>query len=123
MAGIIANEVFDAALNYAKNNTNKVQIVTAASAVLINKTGVTSAAFGSAGDNAGSSGGGRKIQALTGSTFQGLAVSTPGSASKVRLLKSSTVVAVTSIASAPKALGASDQANIGSFSIILKDPS
>jgi len=119
---IIANAVFDAALNYIKNNVNKVQVVTSASAVLVSKaSGITSADFGSAGDNSGS-GGGRKITCLTGSDFQSLSVSTGGSAAKVRLLATSTVVVVASIASAPIALGSSDQVNIGSFSVILKDP-
>lgn len=118
----LANEVFDAALNYIKSNVNKVQVVTAGSAVLVAKaSGITSADFGAAGDNSGS-GGGRKIACLTGSDFQNLSVSSAGSATKVRLLKSSTVVVVASIASAPIALGASDQVNLGSFSVILKDP-
>lgn len=119
----ISDTVFDQALNYIKNNVNRVQVVTSASAVLVNKaSGITSADFGAATNNSGS-GGGRKIECLTGSDFQGLSVSSAGSASKVRLLDSSTVHIVASISSAPVALGASDQVNIGSFSVILKDPS
>jgi hypothetical protein len=123
MAASIANAVFDAALTYIKSNTNKVQVVTSASAVLVSKaSGITSADFGSIASNAASSGGGRKLPALTGSDFQGLAVSTPGAAYMVRLLATSAVLIVASIASAPKSLGSGDQVNIGSFSIILKDP-
>lgn len=118
----IADAVFDAALSYVKSNVNKVQVVKASSGVLVSKaSGITSADFGSAGDNSGS-GGGRKIACLTGSDFQGLAVSAAGSATKVRLLKSSTVVVVASIASSPKQLASSDQVNVGSFEVILKDP-
>jgi len=119
----LSNAVLDAALEYISSNTNKVQVVTSASAVLVSKaSGITSADFGAAGDNSGS-GGGRKITCLTGSDFNGLAVSSAGSASKVRLLASSTVVCTTSITSAPISLGASDEVNIGSFSVIIKDPS
>ena len=119
----LSNDVLDAALEYISGNTNKVQVVTSASAVLVSKaSGITSADFGAAGDNSGS-GGGRKITCLTGSDFNGIAVSSAGSASKVRLLASSTVVCTTSITSAPISLGASDEVNIGSFSVIIKDPS
>lgn len=118
----IADAVFDAALNHIAGNVNKVQVVTAASAVLVEKSsGITSADFTGPADNSGS-GGGRKLTCLTGSDFQGLSVTSAGSASKVRLLSTSTVKVVASIASAPIALGASDQVNIGSFSVILKDP-
>ena len=117
---VIADAVFDAALNYVKSNVNKVQVVKSSSGVLVSKSSsVGSADFGAAGDYAS---GGREIDCLTGSDFQSLAVSTGGNAAKVRLLKSSVVVAVASIASAPIALGSSDKVNIGSFAIILKDP-
>lgn len=119
----LADAVLDAALGYVKSNTNRVQVVTAASAVLVNKaSGITSADFGSIGDYSSGSVAGRYVTALTGSDFQGLAISSAGAATKVRLLNSSTVLAVTSIASSPKSLGASDQVNIGSFSIIVQDP-
>jgi len=118
----IADAVFDAALNHIKNNVDKVQIRNASSAVLVEKaSGITSADFGSAGDNSGS-GGGRKITCLTGSDFQTLSVTSGGSATKVVLLSASTVKVVASISSAPVNLGSSDQVNIGSFSVVLKDP-
>ena len=118
----LADAVFDAALSHISGNVDKVQIRTAGSSVLVSKSsGITSADFGAAGDNSGS-GGGRKMECLTGSDFQGLSVSTGGSASKVVLLSTSTVKVVASIASAPINLGSSDQVNIGSFSVILKDP-
>ena len=116
----ISDSVFDAALSYIKSNINRVQVVTAASAILVNKaSGITSADFGSP---ANGSPGGRRIQCLTGSDFQGLSVSSAGSASKVRLLATSAVHIVASIASAPVPLGASDQVNIGSFYVQLNDP-
>lgn len=119
---VIADAVFDAALNYIKANVDKVQVRAAGSSVLVEKaSGITSADFGVAGDN-GSAGAGRKIECLTGSDFQGLSVTTGGSATKVALLSSATVRVVASIASAPIALGSSDQVNIGSFFVILKDP-
>ena len=118
----IADAVFDAALNHIKNNVNRVQVRNASSAVLVNKaSGITSADFGSPANNSGA-GAGRKITCLTGSDFQGLSVSSAGSASKVALLSTSAVKVIASIASAPISLGASDQVNIGSFSVILKDP-
>lgn len=119
----LSNAVLDAALNYIKNNTNKVQVVNASSTALVSKaSSVSSADFGSSpGDNSGS-GGGRKIECLTGSDFQSLAVSTGGSATSVRLLATSTVVATASIASSPVSLGSSDTVNISSFSVIIKDP-
>lgn len=118
----IGDAVFDAALDYIAGNTDKVQIRAAGSSVLVSKaSGITSADFGAAGDNSGS-GGGRKIECLTGSDFQSLSVSAGGSATKVVLLSSATIRVVASIASAPINLGSSDQVNIGSFSVILKDP-
>lgn len=117
---LVANEVFDAALSYVKSNVNKVQVVKSSSGVLVSKaSGITSADFGSPAEYAS---GGRQITCLTGSDFQGLSVSTGGSAAKVRLLKTSTVVLVADIASQPITLGGSDQVNIGSFDFVLKDP-
>ncbi len=119
---VIADAVFDAALNYIKNNTDTVQIRKASSGVLVTKTsGITSADFGAAGDNGGG-GGGRKITCLTGSDFQSLAVAAGGSATKVALISSATVRVVADIDSAPIGIGSSDTVNIGSFDVILKDP-
>ena len=118
----IANAVFDAALEHISANGDRVQIRAAGSSVLVNKaSGITSADYGAAGDNSGS-GGGRKIECLTGSDFQGLSVSAGGSATKVVIMDGSTDLIEASITSAPVNLGSSDQVNIGSFSVILKDP-
>lgn len=117
----LSNNVIDPALTFIKSNINKVQVVTSASSVLVSKSsGITSADFSSIGDHA--SGGGRELTCLIGSDFQGLSVSTGGAASKVRLLASSTVHVVASIASAPISLGSSDQVNIGSFVVAIQDP-
>jgi hypothetical protein len=124
----IADTVFDAALNKIGSSCNKAQVVTSASAVLVDNITLDGSNFGAAVNNSGS-GGGRKIQCLVGTSSGGssdmksISVSSAGSAHKVRLLNSSTVYVTASIASAPKALSSSDKINLSTFSVILKDPS
>ena len=120
----LSNSVFDAALNYVKANCNKAQILDASNSVLVNSVTLNSGNYGSAGDNGGA-GGGRKIQALVSSAsdMKSIAVTGSGSATKVRLLASSTVHVEASITSAPVAISSTDKVNIGTVSIILKDPS
>ena len=120
---LIANAVFDAALNHIKNNGDGVQVRAAGSSVLVSTVALNSGNYGSAGDNSGS-GGGRKIQCLVSSAsdMKNISVNTGGSATKVAILDSAAVIVVASIASAPVALGSSDQVNLGTFSVILKDP-
>ena len=120
----LSNAVIDAALSYISTNCNKAQIVTSASSVLVNSVTLDASNFGAAGDNSGS-GGGRKMQALVSSAsdMKSISVTGSGSAAKVRLLASSTVHVVGSITSAPVALTSTDKVNLGTISIIIKDPS
>lgn len=119
----LSNNVFDAALEYIKSNCNKGQVVAAGSSILVNSIVLNAGNYGSAAENSGS-GAGRKIQALVSSAsdMKSISVSSAGSATKVRLLASSTVHVVASIASAPKSLGSGDKVNLSTFSVILKDP-
>jgi len=119
---LIANSVFDAALGIV-DNCNKAQVRAAGSSILVNSITLDGSNFGAAGDNSGS-GGGRKIQCLVSSAsdMKAISVSSAGTAAKVALLISSAVTVVASLASSV-ALGASDQVNLGTFSVILKDPS
>ena len=118
---LIADTVFDAALGIV-DNCNKAQVRTAGSSILINSITLNAGNFGSPGDNSGS-GGGRKIQCLVSSAsdMKAISVSSAGSAAKIALLISSAVTVVASLASTVT-LGASDQVNLGTFSVILKDP-
>lgn len=120
---LLHNNVFDAALNWIKANGDGAQVRKASSGVLVSTVALNSANYGAAGDNSGS-GGGRKIQCLVSSAsdMKNISVDAAGSATKVAILDSATVIVVASIASAPVALGASDQVNLGTFSVILKDP-
>jgi hypothetical protein len=118
-----SDSVLDAALNYISTNCNKAQVVTAASGVLVNSVTLNSGNFGSAENNSGS-GLGRKIQCLQSDAgdMTSIAVTGSGSATKVRLLATSTVHVVASIASAPVALTSTDLVNLGTFSCIIRDP-
>ena len=122
MAAILANSVFDAALGVV-DNCNKAQVRTSGSSILINSIVLDASNFGAAGDNSGS-GGGRKIQCLVSSSsdMQAISVTSAGAAKKIALLISSAVTVVAELTSAVS-LGASDQVNLGTFSVILKDPS
>ena len=118
---ILADTVFDAALGVV-DGCNKAQVVTSASSILINSIVLNSGNFGAAGDNSGS-GGGRKMQALVSSAsdMKAISVTSAGAAKKIRLLISAAVTVVAVLTSAVS-LGASDQVNLGTFSVILKDP-
>ena len=118
---LIANSVFDAALGIV-DNCNKAQVRTSASSILINSITLDGSNFGAATDNSGS-GGGRKMQCLVSaaSDMKAISVTSAGAAKKIALLVSSAVTVVASLTSAVS-LGASDQVNLGTFSVILKDP-
>lgn len=121
---LIHDDVFDAALTEVATAT-EAEVRAAGSSVLVDGITLNSGNYGSLGDNSGS-GGGRKVQCLVSdaSDMKNISVSSAGSATKVALKDASAVVlVVASIASSPKSLGASDQVNLGTFSVILKDPS
>ena len=118
---ILADTVFDAALGIV-DNCNKAQVVTSGSSILVNSITLDASNFGAAGDNAGS-GGGRKIQCLVSSSsdMKAISVTTAGAAKKIRLLISSAVTVVAVLTSAVS-VTSTDQVNLGTFSVILKDP-
>ena len=118
---LLADTVFDAALGIV-DNCNKAQVRTSGSSILINSITLDGSNFGAAGDNSGS-GAGRKIQCLVSSAsdMKAISVTSAGAAKKIALLVSSAVTVVASLTSAVS-LGASDQVNLGAFSVILKDP-
>ncbi len=117
---ILSNAVLDAALDIV-NNCNKAQVVTSSDSILIDNISLDAGNFGAAQDN--SSGGGRKMECLvsSGNDMKAISVDSAGAAKKIRLLISSTVTVVAVLASAVS-LGAADQVNLGSFFVVLKDP-
>lgn len=122
---LLHNNVFDAALNYIKANGVEAEVQNASGAALVNAITLNSGNYGSAMDNSGS-GAGRKIQCLVSDTsdMKNISVDSAGSATKVAIKNSAAaVLAETAITGAPVSLGASDQVNLGTFSVILKDPS
>jgi hypothetical protein len=121
---ILHNDVIDAALEYISANGVEAEIQDASNAALVNAVVLDAGNYGAAGDNSGA-GGGRKIQALASSSsdMKNISVDSAGSATHVAIKDVSGNVLVTaSITSAPVALGASDQVNLSTFSVIIKDP-
>lgn len=119
MSPVIADAVFDAALGVV-DNANKCQVRKSSSGILVNSITLDGSNFGAIGDYAS---GGREIQCLVSksSDMKAISVSSAGAAKKVTLLLSSAVYVTASLTSAVS-LGASDQINLGTFSVILKDP-
>ena len=121
--GTLSDTVIDSALNYISTNCNKAQVVTAASAILVNSITLDGSNYGAAADNSGSGGGRKKLCLVSSaSDMKSIAVTGSGSATKVRLLATSTVHVVASIASAPVALTSTDLVNLGTFNVIIRDP-
>ena len=122
MAAILADTVFDAALGIV-DNCNKAQVQASDDTVLIDNITLDTNNFGSPEDNGGA-GGGRKIQCLKSDTsdMKAISVGVAGTASKVILLVTAAETVTAELAS-PIVLGGSDQVNLGTFDVILKDPS
>lgn len=120
---LIHDDVFDAALEYISSNAVEVEVRKTSSGILVSAVTINSGNFGAAGDYAS---GGRKIECLTSSASDMLAISVDaaGDATHIALLTASgaAVLVTASITSAPVTLGASDQVNLSTFSVILKDP-
>ena len=126
---VIANAVFDAALDIV-NNATWCRVLKSSSGVLVSVksasggTSLDGSNFGAIGDYAS---GGRKVQCLVSSAsdMKAISVSSAGAAKKVQIGISSgsayTNYVTASLTSAVS-LGASDQINLGTFSVILKDP-
>ena len=121
---LISDSVFDAALNYISSNAIEAEVRNSASSPLVDNITLDAGNFGSPVNNSGS-GGGRKIQCLVSDTsdMRNISVNTAGSAQKVALLDNvPNVIVVADLTSAPVSLGGSDQINLSTFSVILKDP-
>jgi len=92
---------------------------------VVNAIALTSGNFGSPVNNS-SAGAGRKIQCLVSSAsdMKNISVNSAGSATKVALKNSAGTITLVeaSISSSPVSLGASDQVNLSTFSVILRDP-
>jgi hypothetical protein len=126
MTALIADAVFDAALSYIASNAIYAQVQSAASAVLVNSIALDASNFGAPGNNVGA-GGGRKITCLVEDTgdMSNIEVDAAGDATKVVLLADDSPIVpliTADITDAPKTLGADDQVNLGTFDVILKDP-
>lgn len=124
MTALIADAVFDAALSYIATNADGVQVQSATSTVLV---GVTPIALDGSNFNApenGGTGGGRAIDCLVEDTgdMSNIAVDVAGDATKVVLLDGAVPLITADITGAPITLGASDQVNLGTFIVQLKDP-
>jgi hypothetical protein len=125
MTASIHNNVFDAALNYIKSTAVEAEVREADETVLATVT-LNSGNYTGPADNAGA-GGGRKLTCLVSDAgdMSNIAVDAAGDATKVVLTDGDSVPAIlisTDITDAPKSLGASDQINLGTFDVILKDP-
>ena len=116
----LSNAVIDAALNYIKTNCNKAQVKDA-SVILVNSITLDSGNYGSVVDNSSN---GRKLQCLVSaaSDMKSISVTTGGSADTVALLATSTIHVVASISGSDVTLTSTDKVNLGTFSVIIQDP-
>ena len=126
MTALIGDAVFDAALAYIAAQALEAKVESAAGAVLVGPIALNGSNFGAPGNNVGG-GGGRKITCLVedAGDMSNIAVAAAGDATKVVLTDSASpdVMLITAdITDAPKTLGATDQVNLGTFDVILKDP-
>ena len=118
---ILANSVFDAA-GAVVMTCNKGQVVTSASGILINSIVLNAGNFsGSNSYSSGSAGRNTICLSSSASDMKAISVTSAGAAKKIRLLVSSAVTVVAVLSSAVS-LGASDQVNLGTFSVIFIDP-
>jgi len=133
MAGVIADAVFDAALAVVAAST-RCQVRKSSSAVLVSVkaasggTSLDGSNFTAPGNYSSGSSTGRYITCLSssGSDMKAISVSSAGAAKKVAIGKSSgsaQVDYVVAVLTSAVSLGASDQINLGTFSVILLDPS
>jgi len=126
MAKTIADAVFDAALGVIDNST-MCQVRTSASSVLVDlvTNSVTLDASNFGAPTNGSTG--RKIQCLvsSGSDMKAISVSSAGAAKRIAIgisSASSMVDYVVTELTSAVSLAASDQINLGTFSVTLADP-
>ncbi len=122
---LIHNDVFDAALTHIKNNGVEAEIQNSTGSPLVDSVTLDTGNYGSPQDNASASGGGRKMTCLTSSAsdMKNISVNSAGSAYTTVIKNASAAELIAaSITSAPISLGTSDQVNLSTFSVILKDP-
>jgi len=118
------NNVLDAALEHISTNGVEAEVQAAGNSVLVDAITLDASNYSAVGDNSGS-GAGRKMTCLqsSASDMKNISVNSAGSADHVAIKDGSGNVLVTaSISSAPVSLGASDQVNLSTFDVILKDP-
>lgn len=118
---LLHNDVFDAALTEVATCT-EAEVQNASGTALVDAIVLDAANFGANGDYA--SGGREKTCLVEGasSDMHNISVGTAGSATKVALKAGVDVLVEASITGAPVSLGASDQVNLGTFKVILQDP-
>ena len=115
----LSNAVLDAALGIVEA-CNKAQVVDISSGILIDNITLDAGNFGAIADNGSD---GRLIECLIsdGNDMKAINVDTGGAAKKIRLLLTA-AVQVIAVMTSVVSLGSSDQVNLGTFNVILKDP-
>jgi hypothetical protein len=120
---ILSNAVLDAALAVV-SATTKLQVVNSSSTILIDSIVIGSANFSGSNSYSSGSTAGRNLVCLVSSASSNMAaisVTTTGAAKKLRLLNGASVECVAVMTSAVSVLS-TDQVNIGTFSVIMVDP-
>ena len=116
---VLSDTVLDAALAVVKSCT-EARVVTSTDSVLI--AGITLDSANYTGPAAGSPSG-RQLTCLVSSSsdMKAISVTSAGAAKKINLLLSSALNA-TAVLTSAVSLGASDQVNLGTFVVLLPDP-
>jgi len=119
MAKVLSDTVFDAALAIVKSCT-VAEVRKSSSGVLVASIGLNSSNY--TGPQVGSPSG-RELVCLVSDTsdMKAISVASAGAAKKIALIKSSVDHAIAELTSAVS-LGASDQVNLGTFTVLLPDP-
>jgi hypothetical protein len=119
----LGDDVFDAALDFVAACTEA--NVKDGSTILVDAITINAGNFGSPGDWSSGSDNGRAIECLqsSASDMLSIAVTGSGSADTVALLDASAAIqVVASISGSDVALSSGDKVNLGTFSVIIKDP-
>jgi hypothetical protein len=121
------NDVLDAALDYISSNANQVKVYDGSTLIKSDAipSNLDASNFGAVGDNPGSaSGGGRRMQCLVSnsSDMQNISSLSAGSSiDNIRIVDSADAELVVASVSSTN-VGASDAINLGTFYVVLKDP-
>jgi hypothetical protein len=125
MTAEISNAVFDAALNHIKDNGVEAEVHSASATVLVDNITLNAANYTGPSDNGGA-GGGRLLLCLVedDDDMTNIAATVAGDATHVAILNVGTdILLKADITGAPVTLGADDSVTLGTFNVILKDPS